>query len=416
MGSRNKSSFNFEDFNNFRKLSDAESKILDEELKRRYTRKASVVIFRHGHRTPFKYKNLTSNPLNELFEKNFFDNLDSRCFKEVNEHLYAKVKLMAFPPGETSDFLVLKDKDNSGKLTSVGAKQLKCLGKRLRTRYTPEVSQVLLSASDDQRPEHSDSCGLLTFSSRTERTIESLRSLLVGLFEKEIREGVDPLVEVMVFASAETNWLLMPFKQYPELKDATTTANSVNFMSKNIPGFSKWSRDFCARFDLSEQYINLQNVRDYVTSFRTFSLKNWSDIEDSMPFEQQDLEYSSRMLSQVVTAEKLIPENGLAKSASQFFESLLDILSNDGQYPLALLSGHDTTINTIRVALRAQDYSWPHFASNIAFEVYQDTLNEEGLKLVVLFDFVPVVLKSISHDVLISLDDFKMFVNSNLTV
>ena len=102
---------------------------------------------------------------------------------------------------------------NSGKLTSVGAKQLKCLGKRLRTRYTPEVSQVLLSASDDQRPEHSDSCGLLTFSSRTERTIESLRSLLVGLFEKEIREGVDPLVEVMVFASAETNWLLMPFKQ-----------------------------------------------------------------------------------------------------------------------------------------------------------------------------------------------------------
>ena len=111
MGSRNKSSFNFEDFNNFRKLSDAESKILDEELKRRYTRKASVVIFRHGHRTPFKYKNLTSNPLNELFEKNFFDNLDSRCFKEVNEHLYAKVKLMAFPPGETSDFLVLKDNE-----------------------------------------------------------------------------------------------------------------------------------------------------------------------------------------------------------------------------------------------------------------------------------------------------------------
>ena len=112
----------------------------------------------------------------------------------------------------------------------------------------------------------------------------------------------------------------------------------------------------------------------------------------------------------------VLAENGLAKSASQFFESLLDILSNDGQYPLALLSGHDTTINTIRVALRAQDYSWPHFASNIAFEVYQDTLNEEGLKLVVLFDFVPVVLKSISHDVLISLDDFKMFVNSNLTV
>ena len=88
---------NFEEFDNFRSLSSNDTELLEAELARNYTRVKSVIIFRHGHRTPFKYRKLISNTLNERFEESFFDNLDPNCFDGVNDLQYENVKLVVFP-------------------------------------------------------------------------------------------------------------------------------------------------------------------------------------------------------------------------------------------------------------------------------------------------------------------------------
>ena len=105
----------------------------------------------------------------------------------------------------------------------------------------------------------------------------------------------------------------------------------------------------------------------------------------------------------------------MAKSCSRLFQNILNSLDVENPFKLIFLSGHDTTINSIRVALQAQDYSWPEFAASIAFELYRDMETAE-LKLLVLFDFVPVILNKISDDVLIELKMFEEYVKFNLSI
>ena len=98
----------------------------------------------------------------------------------------------------------------SGKLTSKGAKQLRSLGKRLKTRYTSEVEHITNASTEGEQP----SQRVCAFSSRTERTVESLRCLLGGLFEQEqTGPRQNPKIKTWVFDNADENWLLVPFKR-----------------------------------------------------------------------------------------------------------------------------------------------------------------------------------------------------------
>ena len=105
-------------------------------------------------------------------------------------------------------------------------------------------------------------------------------------------------------------------------------------MVREIPGFQKWALDFASRFEVAEESIDLQNVRDYVTSFLTFDLDGVSADEHkavaSLPFDDEDLWSSSKMLSYVITAEKILGSLifrfffavGLAKTTRSEFATL----------------------------------------------------------------------------------------------
>ena len=105
-------------------------------------------------------------------------------------------------------------------LTGWGARQLKVLGSALKGRYQDELEDIkddcssapsLSSARSEQGAASANSQQgkrkLLAISTRTERTIESLRSVLKGFFENE---PVRPRVKVFVFE--EENWLFVPYR------------------------------------------------------------------------------------------------------------------------------------------------------------------------------------------------------------
>ena len=95
---------------------------------------------------------------------------------------------------------------------------------------------------------------------------------------------------------------------------------------------------------------------------------------------------------------------------------MLQILGNDDKI-LALLSAHDTTVNFVRLALRANDFTWPDFGHNIEFELYEHKKTKQKM-IMVLYNLIPVVLKVLSKSgtALVPYEEFVEYVKRNLTL
>lgn len=411
------------DYNNFEFVSDQH---LAEKLQPQLDclrRKTSAVIFRHGHRTPFKYRS-TNDPMYSYYlESSFYNDLDPSWFQGKAELMYDQVQLCSYSSSQPVEDLSLQfdlNLKNDGILTRLGAQQLKSLGCALSARYQQELADIVQNESPS-----SNSCSsavqnttyilqhkgakLLAMSTRTERTIESLKCVLQGLFQGE---SIKPPVTASVFENVDENWFLVPYRAYPEMFDGIVNAHSHAYKCSSIPGYDEWVESWAARCkDIASSLpnVDLQQTRDYLTSFKTF------DMMPSCPImTESDYQLTNVLCTYAVSAESILVERGVAKSTSQFFEGLLHLLTQSDSR-LCLLSAHDTTVNFIRLALKAQDFTWPDFGYSVTFELYQEP-SLGDLKLMVLFNLRPVILHAICPQALIPLSDFIQYVNCNLKV
>ena len=83
-------------------------------------------------------------------------------------------------------------------LTRLGASQLNTVGRKLKERYSEDLKKIISICSTNK------SEPLLNISTKTERTIESLQSVLLGLFQDE---KTQPSFRVKVLDTSENNWL-----------------------------------------------------------------------------------------------------------------------------------------------------------------------------------------------------------------
>ena len=83
-------------------------------------------------------------------------------------------------------------------LTRLGASQLNTVGRKLKERYSEDLKKIITICSKNK------SEPLLNISTKTERTIESLQSVLLGLFQDE---KTQPSFRVKVLDTSENNWL-----------------------------------------------------------------------------------------------------------------------------------------------------------------------------------------------------------------
>jgi len=386
--------FNLIDYSKADFVPDADVSSLGTELNANYQRKTSIILFRHGHRTPFKYGR---EGFADVLEKEFYSKLDTQCFDNKSGNMVENIGIFAYTTGEPFAMALQFDEKvkQDGMLTSVGTEQLRSLGSSLKERYSNECS--LLSKEDGK---------ILTVSTKTERTIESLKSVLCGLFGN----ATPPELKILVFEVMDDNWLLIPYRKYPELIDALNNAFDHENKLKCIPGYREWSADFMSRTNASVYDLDLLLLRDYVTAFKTFDMMN----NDHHLFNENDLKICNKMAVCAVVSESVTVPKGVNKVASDFFHQLLEFLQSRKNL-MVLLSAHDTTINFVKLALKGLETEWPDFGANIEFELYEHNLTKQ-LFILVLYNLKPVILKDISKDnkALIPFEVFVQYVKDNI--
>ncbi|XP_063712577.1 uncharacterized protein LOC134840590 isoform X2 [Symsagittifera roscoffensis] len=289
-------SYQIEDFQNFNQFSFIQNglelrKKLEEELKS-YNRKQTVVLFRHGHRTPFKYR---QPGISALLEDSFYGHLDMQCFEGKEELLYQNIQCISSGSGSVADLNLQFDvhKQNAGMLTRLGASQLNTVGRKLKERYSEDLKKIISICSTNK------SEPLLNISTKTERTIESLQSVLLGLFQDE---KTQPSFRVKVLDTSENNWLGYSLHRHPDLLDGIGTAHSHDFKCKYIKGYETWASSLIQTTGASPESIDLQMIRDYMTSFERFGYP----LPDSLSQIAEDKVLCGRMTTYAVAAESML--------------------------------------------------------------------------------------------------------------
>lgn len=387
-----KSSIDFDHYNNAEVLDDFSS--LPDNFMTDYKLKRVVAVFRHGHRTPMLNTKAKQNA-KRLFDETFYKNFRGGCFDKKPSCLY---KHIVVEPQEVLNNLQFDNSVNTNAvLTDTGADQLLQVGKQFQQRYGNLLREALISKADN---------AIYAVSTPIERTIESLQCVLTGMINNAAE--VQPKVQINILHDILKNYMYLPISVYPELKAAQRLAHSAQTQSKFIPGYKEWAENVERKSGIPVDEQDIHHIRDYLKSFICFDMKHLCDYLTA-----EDLDMSEKMCGYTVALESLIIEDGLKMAWSPFLREVIQLLTVENGSPICLLSGHDTTINLIRLSLCALDYTWPDFGYNIEFELYERSGTKE-LFMLILFNLKPVSLRALSEsgEALIPFGDFVNFVKS----
>lgn len=306
------------------------------------------IFHRHGERSPLKIYNkplgrieaCTKN--NSIIEtlpqkKSFFGSLFSYNKQPLNFELVYK----NIPTGECAP----------GQLTDFGKRRLYEFGKRLQNSY---VKNGFINKSFDTREVHLTSTDF-------QRTIESLQSLIKGLFvssEGNIpihigRRGIkssysskfcpslleekarhrEKVVEKHKNAIQKINDYVA--NKYPVLKMTSGPYEIYDIICSNLANGNKFFRNFDSRIlELTEKYsldlfYGLLNNKSNLINYRGGILKD-------------------------------------------LYERLHSVKDRTNNYKMYITSGHDVTIYPLLMAFNIDDGKWPDFGANIIIETLKD--------------------------------------------
>lgn len=318
------------------------------------------VFHRHGERAPLK---TYEKPLgrieachkNSLIfqtippKKSFFASLFTFNNQPLNfELIYKKI-----PTGECAP----------GQLTDIGKKRLFDFGRRLKDKY---VENGLLSA-------YFNSNEVYFASTDYQRTIESLQSLIKGLFKKcdesipihIWRRGVNSPYSYQY--SPDFLKISAKHKKEMTIKHEKAISQINEYILRNFPVLSI-SKNPAEIIDII--YSNLGNNIRYFRNFRNFSPKILALAE------KISLDMNYELLGK---EENLINYSG--GIFKDLYERLKGVENGKINYKMFITSGHDTTIYPILMALKIHDEKWPGFGSNIIIETYKDENNKFYVKV-----------------------------------
>ena len=263
-------------------------------------------------------------------------------------------------------------------LTDVGAQQLFKLGTELRRRY--EAEGVPLNAD-----------AIYARSTNMCRTLQSLRSLLVGLLggsslesplslQQKVRINTRPKATEFMFPAADGPCEAMVQRRaivFPE-----------GFMEENLPGYP----DLEARMKQALGYegkVSWLTVKEILTCSKVHGLAFPAGVEDAD--EKQISHLAGWMWGKLYSDAEL---NRLA--IGRFLGEVLGDLTNAALSNKAvfLYSGHDSTLVPLLCALGCHDDVWPPYASSLALEIA--TSSSSGEKLVrAVYNDQEVEMKSV---------------------
>ena len=99
--------------------------------------------------------------------------------------------------------------------------------------------------------------------------------------------------------------LLLLFRcRYPELSKGMEKAHSHNYKCDSIPGYSDWIEGWasrCKHVASALPHVDLQQTRDYLTSFKTFNMQSKCPIMN-----ENDFEICNVLCAYAVSAESIL--------------------------------------------------------------------------------------------------------------
>eukprot|EP00730_Choanoeca_flexa_P012815 TRINITY_DN4646_c0_g1_i1.p1 TRINITY_DN4646_c0_g1~~TRINITY_DN4646_c0_g1_i1.p1 ORF type:complete len:430 (+),score=80.09 TRINITY_DN4646_c0_g1_i1:16-1305(+) len=341
----------------------------------RYLRLKQVqVFFRHGARTPIHH---IPGEHNKEASWNI-----SMCQELKDEERALRITNTEGGPrpismlNEKQKLRLLPGGCHIGCLTTQGRGDVLVLGQRLRQRYVDELGFL------DSRYNPED---VEVRSTNIERTIESARMVLSGLF------GASGMHINVQTVPDEQEYLYPNAKACPKLKQLFKEARAE--ARKNIPDErTQFVKKMAKLLNVVDDDIQFVGLRDNLIARRAHN----KPIPEGLHIN------ALRQIDQYATNEVLMlfrkdPEATLRLTCGLVLKDVLDMMKGAITTPLTtpkikLYSAHDTTVMPLLLVLGCFDGRWPPFAADITLELYEDVNHPDKNYVRALYCGKPVTL------------------------
>ncbi|KAG9306969.1 hypothetical protein G9A89_000883 [Geosiphon pyriformis] len=264
-----------------------------------------------------------------------------------------------------------------GQLTDKGRQTMVALGKNLRTLYIDKLKFL--------DPEIINDKAFYLRSSEIPRTIESLQQLFVGglypssfshhpiTLNIHIRHHIDEDI-FPNWGCPKLNLLMIEFKKRAEL----VYKEKLDKLSEKLKPFVKEVRIHSkpSSNGIFAQYHNIPIPAEFtpevIRDLEQVTVGEWFDGWDTF-FQKTKNSYK-----QNAEMRRL----GIGRLLAEFRDQILAKVNRSPEakdHKLSIYSGHDNSLGTLLVAMKAFDERWPPFGSNITFELFEDMSSKPNI-------------------------------------
>ncbi|GIQ83119.1 histidine phosphatase superfamily protein, clade-2, partial [Kipferlia bialata] len=250
-----------------------------------------------------------------------------------------------------------------GELTCVGRDMEKARGEWYRNRYVNELGLL---------PDTMDPTTLYLRSTDIQRTKESLMAQLNGLYPESARQH---RLHVHTGDSG-----------YDDMIPQWSRCPRMHQMYYGGINEEPFYLDYMATIQPELDSINAKTGGDmtWVPIYDNLDCRNASAME--FPFGITEHEYLTsidaanfEMYAQFTNQTEYL-QLYIGMFVQEISDMLVDAAAGNLEYTFAMHSGHDSTISPLMGVLQDWDYTWPPYASVIAFELYSDDRGEQYIK------------------------------------
>lgn len=324
--------------------------------------KQSQVFFRHGARTPI-------NTIPKIEEATYpHDILMNRVPHTVFDMAVEDLATGGVKPESFLDNHYTRKKLKggciAGQLTTLGQDQCYLLGKKLRQDYIENTN--LLSEDYNSRT-------VFGRSTNIKRTIESLRCVLAGMFGADNLRKVAP---VKVYVSDTRQESLHPNTHFCHV--LAQNNHSVIFHLDTKPYYLPHRRTIEKAFHINfKDYtgVTFVSIRDDLVARKAHGLPVPPEalpVWDTIEVMASKMMYCT-FCGQHQAERDIVMRLATGPLMTMVLDNIQDIeKNNENAKKLYLFSTHDSTLIAILGLLDVFDDTWPPFAADLRFELYEN--------------------------------------------
>ena len=350
-------------------------------LPNNYELQKVIVITRHGDRAQIAPELGPKSPLNNDITKIWENNLPNT---NLLNSLYMVADSNKPLPSDSTNIISksIKEMINEklhnelytgwdaikapyGQLTEAGVNQLILVGKELRRRYHNFLNTQERNNINDI---------LYCRSTNICRTMQSLRSLLVGLLDKQT-ENNDinnkdssniPILNIRP-RNVET---LFPQADgiHASITDRQKEIMPDDYLEKNYPDYLALDSKVRTTLGLPDK-INWLTIKEVLTCYQLYNIKYPNNLNDS------DVEEVTKLIGWMwgkLYNDDVLNRLSIGRLVYEIKENI-----EFGKHKMYIYSGHDSTLVPMLCALGIYDDVWPPYASFLTIEIAQDKLSEQ---------------------------------------